>query len=161
MTINPNSRSSINWNDFFRYKRRLVWFKRFSGGIPASIAFIGAEGALLSLPIFDPTQPILGLDPLVVVGASTALGLTASFFTGSALAGLAWRLFKPSLAAQMEAHQRNFYSRITKYRANVPPNPTQMNFNFDFYGEKIGSVKDYRNWLKRQREMIKERQFKL
>lgn len=151
----------MNWNEFFTLKRRLSWFKRFAGGIPATFVFLTAEGALLSLPIFDPTQPILGMDPLVVVGASTALGLVGSFFTGSALAGVTWRLIRPRLASQFDAHQRNFYTRITKYRANVPPNPTQMNFNFDFYGEKIASVKDYRHWLRRQREMLKERKFNL
>lgn len=151
----------MNWNDFFKYKKRLVWFKRFAGGVPATFAFLAAEGAVLSLPIFDPTQPILGVDPLVVVGASTAVGLLGSFFTGSALAGLAWRTLKPRLASQMDSHQKSFYARITKYRANVPPNPTQMNFSFDFYGEKIASVKDYRHWLRRQREMLKERKFNL
>lgn len=151
----------MNWDEFFKLKRRLVWFKRFAGGIPATFAFLAAEGAVLSLPIFDPTQPILGMDPLVVVGASTALGLAGSFFTGSALAGLAWRILRPRTALQLNSHQRDFYARISKYRANVPPNPTQMNFSFDFYGEKISSVKDYRHWLRRQKEMIKERKFNL
>ena len=151
----------MNWNDFFKLKRRLVWFKRLAGGVPVAFSFLAAEGALLSLPVFNPTQPILGMDPLVVVGASTALGLTASFFTGSALAGLAWKIIRPRLATQLDNHQRDFYARITKYRANVPPNPTQMNFSFDFYGEKIASVKDYRHWLRRQREMLNERKFKL
>lgn len=151
----------MNWNDFFKYKKRVVWFKRFAGGLPATFAFLTAEGAVLSLPIFDPTQPIMGLDPLVVVGTGTAFGLIASFFTGSALAGLSWRLFRPKIAAQLDSHQRDFYNRITKYRANVPPNPTQLNFSFDYYGEKIGSVRDYRHWLRRQREMIKERKFNL
>ena len=151
----------MNWNEFFKYKKRFVWFKRFAGGIPATFAFLGVEGVVLSLPIFDPTQPIFGLDPLIVVGASTAVGLVGSFFTGSALAGLTWKLFRPKLFAQIDAYQRNFYARITRFRANVPPNPTQMNFNFDFYGEKISSVKDYRHWLRRQRQMINERKFKL
>ena len=160
MTSPPPS-TSMNWNDFFKYKKRLVWFKRFAGGVPATFAFLAAEGAVLSLPIFDPTQPILGMDPLVIAGASTAIGLLGSFFTGSAAAGLAWRMLRPKLAAQMDAHQKSFYTRITKYRANVPPNPTKMNFSFDFYGEKIASVKDYRHWLRRQKEMIKERRFDL
>ena len=151
----------MRWNDYFKYKRRLVWFKRFAGGVPATFAFLAAEGAVLSLPIFDPSRPILGMDPLVIAGASTVIGLVGSFFTGSAVAGLAWRILRPKLAVQMDAHQKRFYAKISKYRANVPPNPTQMNFSFDFYGEKIASVKDYRHWLRRQKEMIRERKFNL
>lgn len=152
---------TMSWDEFFKYKNRLIWFKRIAGGIPATMAFLTVEGTILSLPIFDPTQPILGLDPLVIVGAGTALGILGSFIAGSSTLGHAWRLFRPNLAAQLDSHQRDFYARITKYRANVPPNPTQMNFSFDFYGEKIASVKDYRIWLRRQREMINERKFKI
>lgn len=150
----------MNWNDFFRFRKRFVWFKRSVGGVPALFGFFAAEGALLSLPVFDPTQPVFGIDPLVLVGIGTAVGSVASFATGSALVGTLWRLFNRQRAAQIDAMQRDFYHRITQHRANVPPNPTQLNFSFDYYGEKIGSVREYRQWLRRQRQMIQERQFK-
>lgn len=150
----------MTWNEFFRLRKRLILFKRLAGGVPALCAFFTAEGAILSLPIFDPTAPIAGIDPLVMVGLGTALGSIAAFSTGSALLGYCWRLFNPLKAAHFDAKQRQFYARITAHRANVPPNPTQLNFSFDFYGEKVASVQDYRRWLKRQKEMISERQFK-
>lgn len=55
--------------------------------------------------------------------------------------------------------QRDFYGRIVKYRANVAPDPTKINFSFDYYGEKIASVADYRAWLRRQRQMRLDRTF--
>ena len=157
---NANTDTLMSWNDFFRFRKRFTLFKRFAGGIPALAAFFTAEGALLSLPLFDPTAPILGIDPLVMVGLGTAVGAVASFSAGSALIGTAWRLLNPRRAAAFDARQRDFYARVTAHRANVAPNPTQLNFSFDFYGEKVASVGDWRRWLKRQREMIKERQFK-
>lgn len=153
--------SLLNWNEFFRLRRRLVWFRRLAGGVPTTCAFLAAEGAILSMPVFDPTQPILGLDPLVIVGLGTAVGMATSFIAGSAMIGCVWRFFRPRLAAALNARQRDFYHRITQFRANVPPNPTQMNFSFDYYGEKIVSVADYRTWLRRQRQMLKERRFNL
>ena len=151
----------LSWPDFFKTRQRLVWLKRLGGGVPAVSMFLVGEGALLSMPVFDPTQPIFGLDPLVVVALGTFTGLAGSYFAGSAAAGWAFRLLKPRLAEALNARQRDFYTRITRYRANVPPNPTQMNFSFDFYGEKIRSVQDYRTWLRRQKKMLKERQFAL
>jgi len=151
----------MNWNEFFRMRRRLTWFKRLAGGVPAVCAFFAAEGAVLSMPIFDPTRPILGLDPLIIVGCASLFGIVGSFTLGSAAMGWAWQLARPRIAAQMNQMQSSFYHRVTKYRANVPPNPTQMNFAFDFYGEKIKSVADYRAWLHRQRQMINERKFQL
>ena len=154
------SQPQMNWNDFFRFRKRFTLFKRFAGGVPALFAFFTAEGALLSLPVFDPTTPIAGIDPLVAVGLGTALGSVLAFSTGSALVGLCWRLLNPVKARLFDAKQRDFYARVQAFRANVPPNPTQMNFSFDFYGEKVASVADYRKWLKRQKQMIAERQFK-
>jgi import inner membrane translocase subunit TIM23 len=46
--------------------------------------------------------------------------------------------------------EKSFYARIKRYRADAsassPQNPIP-----DYYGEKIGSVKDYRRWLKDQK----------
>lgn len=160
-TTNVNeTNAQLSWNEFFRLRRRLTLFKRFAGGIPALFAFFTAEGALLSLPLFDPTAPIFGVDPLVMVGLGTAVGAVASFAVGSAVAGLAWRLCSPLRASLFDAKQRSFYHRVSAFRANVPPNPTQMNFSFDFYGEKVASVQDYRRWLRRQKQLVSERQFK-
>jgi len=46
--------------------------------------------------------------------------------------------------------EREFYNRIKKYRVD-PANSSIQNPVPDFYGEKIGSVADYRRWLKDQR----------
>jgi mitochondrial import inner membrane translocase subunit TIM23 len=43
-----------------------------------------------------------------------------------------------------------FYERIKKYRVD-PSSSSYGNPVPDYYGEKIGSVADYRRWLKDQR----------
>ena len=66
--------------------------------MPSALAFIMAEGALLSLPVFDPTQTILGVDPLVMIGLTTIGGTLTSYLVGGALTGVLWRGLKPGTA---------------------------------------------------------------
>lgn len=148
----------MSWPEFFFTRRRLQLIKRF-GGIPFVASFWLAEGLVLSLPIFDPTKTLFGMDPMVVVGLGSVLGSVGSYFAGAALTGLVWRWFRSSSASQLDEKQRDFYARVSKHRANVPPNPTQMNFSFDYYGEKVHSMSDYKAWLRRQRTMLKSRIF--
>jgi import inner membrane translocase subunit TIM23 len=51
------------------------------------------------------------------------------------------------LALQKE---KSFFDRIKRFRAD-PSTSTLSNPIPDYYGEKIGSVQDYRKWLKDQR----------
>ena len=64
--------------------------------IPAAIGFVAAEGAFLSLPVFDPTQPIFGIDPLVMIGLATIAGAAGSYVAASALAGIVYRRLRPA-----------------------------------------------------------------
>lgn len=150
----------LNWQEFFQLRRKLQIFQR-AAGFPFVFGFLTAESAILSLPIFDPTRMMFGMDPLVMVGLSSLIGSIGSYFVGVTLSGFFWRKLRPELSEQLNIKQKDFYSRITKYRANVPPNPTQMNFSFDYYGEKVRSVEDYRKWLRRQNKMKLGRTFSL
>ena len=53
--------------------------------------------------------------------------------------------------------EKDFYRRIKKYRVD-PSGGSSANPVPDYYGEKIGSVKEYRNWMKDQRAFNKRRQ---
>ena len=46
--------------------------------------------------------------------------------------------------------EKSFYARIKRYRGDPALSSPQRPVP-DYYGEKIGSVKDYRRWLKDQR----------
>ena len=149
----------MNWAEFFKLRTRLAWMQRVAG-IPAVFAFLTAEGAFLSLPIFDPTQTIFGLDPLVAVSATSLVGCVGSYFAGNAISSVIWRRLRPALAQQYDARMADFCKRIARHRANVPPSPTELNFSLDFYGEKIRSIGDYKMWLKRQNFLKNSRIFK-
>lgn len=149
----------MKWSEFFKQRSRLAWMQRLAG-IPAVFAFLTAEGALLSMPVFDPTQTVFGMDPLVAVGVTSLAGSIGSYFAGNALSSIIWRRLRPSIAREYDARMADFCRRITKYRANVPPSPTELNFSLDFYGEKVKSIGDYKTWLRRQNYLRNSRIFK-
>ena len=62
----------------------------------------------------------------------------------------------PGLLLIAMQKEKEFYARIKKFR--VDPSASSMaNPVPDYYGEKISSVKDYRQWLKDQRAFNKKR----
>lgn len=52
--------------------------------------------------------------------------------------------------------EKEFYNRIKRYRVD-PSSNTLANPVPDYYGEKIGSVQGYRQWLKDQRAYNRKR----
>lgn len=95
-----------NWNDYFKLKKSLSWKCHIAGGVPAMVAFWFAEFAFLSLPIFDANATIFnGVDPMIAIGGGTIVGLTGSFFTGSAIAKQVWRLLNKSTSIEMDKVQ--------------------------------------------------------
>ncbi|KAG8901698.1 TIM23 complex component, partial [Tulasnella sp. 403] len=51
--------------------------------------------------------------------------------------------------ASIEARDREFYHRIVKNRVD-PSRQSPMNPVPDYYGEKVGSLRQYRQWLRDQ-----------
>lgn len=90
----------MTWPEFFAFRKRIQVLQRVAG-IPFAFGFLTAESVVLSLPIFDPTKMMFGMDPLVIVGLTTIGGTVASYFSGVALSGWIWRKIKPDLASQL------------------------------------------------------------
>jgi len=104
ITPSPTASRVLTWPEYFTLRRRIQLLQR-AAGIPFAFGFLTAEGAILSLPIFDPTKMMFGMDPLVMVGLSTIVGTAVSYFAGVSLSGLFWRKLKPQLAQQLnEVH---------------------------------------------------------
>ena len=53
--------------------------------------------------------------------------------------------------------EKDFFARIKKHRVD-PSSQSMSNPVPDYYGEKIGSVAQFRNWMKDQRAFNKKRQ---
>ncbi|CAE6512367.1 unnamed protein product [Rhizoctonia solani] len=59
---------------------------------------------------------------------------------------------------RIEARDAQFYQHIVKNRVD-PSRQTATNPVPDFYGEKIGSLRDYRQWLRDQARYQKKAQW--
>lgn len=149
-----------NWNEFFDARRNLSWLKRLLGNLPASMIFLTAEGTVLSLPVFNPTTTIAGIDPVMAIGAGTIVGSLVAAATGGWLFGCIHRWAWPDWWSMYHLKEGEWCRRVTKWRANVPPSPVQF-ASHDFYGEGVRSVVDYRRWLKKQRSLIASRKFNI
>lgn len=77
--------------------------------------------------------------------------------------GFAWRLAQKSVILKgLDAKETEFFHRIAKHRPKeiktnlqhpLPGNSDNyLLFTADYYGEKIGSVREYRHWIRAIRE---------
>lgn len=91
-----------------------------------------------------------GLDPLMVTGLSTLAMLGAGWLIGPFFGGAVFGVRYRSIGGEIQRKEREFYNRIKRHRVD-PTSSSIANPVPDYYGEKIGSVADYRRWLKDQR----------
>ncbi|EFR03540.1 presequence translocated-associated motor subunit pam17 [Nannizzia gypsea CBS 118893] len=140
----------LDWNTFFQLRASRRKYSLISS-VLAAFTTTAAGGQILATQNLENLgAQIMGFDPLIVLGlataASGALGWLAGPFLGNGLWGLVYRKYKSAVAIK----EKEFYNRIKRFRvdpsANSFANPVP-----DYYGEKIGSVQGYRQWLKDQR----------
>ncbi|KJX94941.1 presequence translocated-associated motor subunit PAM17 like protein [Zymoseptoria brevis] len=142
----------LTWDRFFALRRKRRWINLGCSVVTAAGA-VGVFAPMLAEQDFDTWGAQLsGLDPVIVLGISTFAIAAGGWLCGPSFGTAGFTLWAGQkgwtrLIAQKE---KSFYARVKKYRADAssssPQNPIP-----DYYGEKIGSVKDYRRWLKDQR----------
>lgn len=143
----PIRSQEFSWTEYFALKKRQ---RRFNVASSALTAFLGANAswAYLSTMEIDPTQMILGFDPLVVVSAALLASGALGYLLGPLLGS---QIFKAaagrSKMVSFNDKNREFLQRIIKNRVDASSqsfsNPVP-----DYYGEKIGSIGEYRQWLR-------------
>ncbi len=101
-TTKSNSDGIKNWNEFFAQRK---WMRRAQfafGGLPVLGAFLLADITFLSMPLVNPTQEILGMNPIVAAGLGTTIGGFGSFLAGRTLFSTLWRRIRPQDSAQLD-----------------------------------------------------------
>ncbi|SMQ52403.1 unnamed protein product [Zymoseptoria tritici ST99CH_3D7] len=142
----------LTWDRFFALRRKRRWIN-LGCSVVTAVGAVGIFAPMLAEQDFDTWGAQLsGLDPVIVLGISTFAIAAGGWLCGPSFGTAGFTLWAGQkgwtrLIAQKE---KSFYARVKKYRADAssssPQNPIP-----DYYGEKIGSVKDYRRWLKDQR----------
>ncbi|QKX54552.1 uncharacterized protein TRUGW13939_01639 [Talaromyces rugulosus] len=140
----------LDWNTFFKLRTSRRRYSLVSS-ILASLASTAVGVQVLSAQDIDTMgAQVMGLDPFIVLGLATAACGALGWLAGPVLGNTAWGLVNRRYRGGVAIKEKEFFHRIKRYRvdpsANSIANPVP-----DYYGEKIGSVQGYRQWLKDQR----------
>ncbi|KIY61506.1 mitochondrial import protein Pam17 [Cylindrobasidium torrendii FP15055 ss-10] len=149
----------MSWSEYLALRKgRLLW-QRIATVPGAIIGLFGGASYFASLEM-DPAKPIMGLDPFMFYGGCTAGCMALGGVLGPSMGSALWRLKSRSVVRSFDARDANFFRRIEKYRADasLASNSTTGQMP-DYYGEKIGSLHQYRTWLRDQGKFKRRHEF--
>lgn len=118
----------------------------------AALALTGAASAVITLGYLgnieiDVEKPIFGLDPMMVIAAAVMLGGGFGFLLGPFIGKPVFGLLNKKKMPQFQIKDQQFLERIKVNRAD-PLRSSMLNPVPDYYGEKIYSLNDYKQWLR-------------
>lgn len=143
-TVAPTEK--LPWNDFLHIRRQRHRAEILAS-IPSAFAGFFAGISYFATREIDPTQLVLGLDPMIVYGGATVACGGLGWLIGPMFGSTAWKIVHRKKASLIEQREKEFYEHVKKNRVD----PSRQSFNNpvpDHYAEKIGSVADYRRWLR-------------
>ncbi|PSR75379.1 hypothetical protein PHLCEN_2v9137 [Hermanssonia centrifuga] len=138
----------LPWSEYLdirKSKRR--WETAFT--IPLTFAGFCTGVMIFGNLETDPTKPIFNMDPMIVYGFATLGCAGLGYLIGPLVGSACWRLTHRRTMKLIEARDREFHKHIVRNRVD-PTSQSATNPVPDFYGEKIGSLHSYRQWLRDQ-----------
>ncbi|KAF8969662.1 mitochondrial import protein Pam17 [Flammula alnicola] len=153
-SINPSvatSAETLSWPKYLEIKRsKRTW----QTVVTIPCALLGLAGGAMYFGNLD-TDPLnlswFGVDPFFFYGFCT-LGCvgTCRCSHWPTIGGSIWRFTHRRVLPQIDAKDREFFRRIAKNRVDASlQNPTQPVPDY-YAGEKVGSLHQYRQWLRDQ-----------
>ncbi|KAF2440879.1 Pam17-domain-containing protein [Karstenula rhodostoma CBS 690.94] len=145
-----SSSQQLTWNDFFALRKTRRRASQVTSGISAiGVAYVGLQ-VFIGGGYDGLLAASIGLDPMITTGLASTAMLTVGWLVGPFFSNAVFNVRNRAIAPQITKKEREFYDRIKKHRVD-PTSSSMANPVPDYYGEKIGSVADYRRWLKDQR----------
>ncbi|KAK7521942.1 presequence translocated-associated motor subunit pam-17 [Phyllosticta citriasiana] len=141
---------TLTWNRFLALRKTRRRISLLSSVLAAIASTAGGTYFVLSMNLDSVGATTFGLDPLIVMGLSVIGTGCVGWLLGPALGDAVFRLWYRRIGNQIAEKEKAFLHRIKTFRVD-PAQSSYTNPVPDFYGEKIGSVADYRRWLKDQR----------
>ncbi|KAF1949629.1 mitochondrial import protein Pam17, partial [Byssothecium circinans] len=145
-----NPRTQLTWNDFLALRRTRRKISVVTSGVTSIATLYYGLRVFIENGYDASLSASLGLDPLMVTGLSSFGMLAAGWLIGPVFGGAIFSLRYRANRGEIQRKEREFYNRIKSHRVD-PTSSSMANPVPDYYGEKIGSVADYRRWLKDQR----------
>lgn len=141
-----DAKPKLTWVDYLALKRQNNIVNITAG------VFTGLLGAAITLSYLgnieiDLEKPIFGVDATLVMGGAVLMGGAFGFLIGPFLGTAIFNMRHKSTLAAYKAKDSVFLQRIKHYRVD----PSLQSFSNpvpDYYGEKIYSLHDYKQWLR-------------
>ncbi|TPX51390.1 hypothetical protein SeMB42_g00488 [Synchytrium endobioticum] len=154
------SRGGIPWSQYFALRHQRTTFERSGAILGGIFGLCGGSYYFGAVADFDPTTPIFGIDPAIAFTLGAAGVSAGCIVAGIVTGGAVWRVLKRDVVRLVDARDKEFFERVSKYRSDASKSSPQNQIP-DYYGEKIKSIQEYRLWLKKQRIFQKKAEIKL
>jgi len=142
------TKETLTWPEYLAIRKaKRKW--ELAATIPSILIGFGAGVAYFGLVETDATKPIMGIDPLYMYGFATLGCAGFGYLVGPSIGAACWRTTHRRTMSLIDAREREFHKRIVRNRVD-PRAQSATNPVPDFYGEKIGSLHGYRQWLRDQ-----------
>ncbi|KAI9369302.1 mitochondrial import protein Pam17-domain-containing protein [Aspergillus egyptiacus] len=148
--------AKLDWNSFFKLRASRRRYTLASSIASSAVSTVSGLQYLSSQDLEALGAQVMGLDPFVVLGMATAACGAAGWLVGPFVGNAVWGLVNRKYKMAFSVKEREFFDRIKRYRVD-PSSNSIANPVPDYYGEKIGSVQGYRQWLKDQRAYNRKR----
>ncbi|KAH9966542.1 mitochondrial import protein Pam17 [Russula dissimulans] len=143
--VSQAAKDTLPWSEYLAIRRaKRKWELALT--VPCVLAGLAGGAAYFGSMELDATKPIMGIDPIIFFGGAT---LGAGYLVGPIIGSTLWRVTHRRTMALIEARDREFHQHIVRNRVD-PTAQSAANPVPDFYGEKIGSLHQYRQWLRDQ-----------
>ncbi|KAE8419455.1 mitochondrial import protein Pam17-domain-containing protein [Aspergillus pseudocaelatus] len=148
--------AKLSWNEFFQLRASRRRYSLASSVVSSMASTVIGVQVLSSQDLEALGAQVMGLDPFVVLGMATAACGAVGWLIGPFVGNAAWGLVNRRYKQAFMIKEKEFYDRIKRFRVD-PSSNSIANPVPDYYGEKIGSVQGYRQWLKDQRVYNRKR----
>ncbi|GME71588.1 unnamed protein product [Ambrosiozyma monospora] len=139
--------SEMTWSEFLALRKKQNRTS-MGGSILGAFIVTGIAWGYVSQLEFDPTSTVFGYDPFMVFVFGMVFTSCIGYVVGPPLLGdPLFRLLNRSQFKSFRVKQKLFLQHISKMRVDAS-RQSMNNPVPDYYGEKIGSLNDYRQWLR-------------
>ncbi|KAF8607631.1 mitochondrial import protein Pam17 [Ceratobasidium sp. AG-I] len=156
-TSAPSNEAPLSWPEYLAIRKgKRRW--EMATTIPSTFLALSAGLSYFGSIESDPTSLIFGVEPIYIYGLATLSCGGLGYLLGPTVGNSIWRMTHRQILPRIEARDAQFYQHIVKNRVD-PSRQTATNPVPDFYGEKIGSLQGYRQWLRDQAKYKRKAQW--
>lgn len=137
---------ALNWVEYFALKKQNNRVNVASSVVTGVIGGVVTLNLLGNMEI-DIEKPIMGFDPILVMGGTVVLGGGFGYLLGPFLGTALFNVFNKSKLHGFKAKDQVFLQKVKAKRVD-PSSQSFSNPVPDYYGERIYSLNNYKQWLR-------------